>query len=305
LRAEASRGPRMGGNMSQHTDSQTDPIESLPVTRDELRQQLSDAQDALNGEVYRLDVAEISLRMAEEEIDKLESLTLAGIMSSFFGNKAGQIDALREKCEELQRELQERARTIETLERQVEQIKQQTEALGHAEAEPQVRCVPGSGQVRPGDSHAEQGTSKAVAADAVHRIERAIDAGELVLSHLSGAYGVCSRLRSGQRSGGRGGALLAAVLQSGRNRTADYLTSQIAESVEHFCNQLGQLGFDSENPADAEILSAISQLRRFADLGSGALGGTNSDGWAELEILTRGLVSDLQDIRAQWPEYCG
>jgi hypothetical protein len=290
--------------MSQHHDNQTDQIQDPPRTRGELRRQLSDARDALNAEVYRSDMADVSLRMAEEGIARLESLTLAGIMSSLFGNKAGRIDALRQKCEELQRELQERARTIETLQQQVEQIGQQIETMGDPGPDPSVRRVPRSGQIRPGDCSAAEPPSKAVAADVVRRLERAIDAGESVLGQLSGAYGVCSRLRSSQNSRGHGGALLAAVLQSGRNNTADYLTTQIAESVEHFCSQLAQLGLDPENPPDAEILSDFTQLQRFADSGCGALGG-NVDAWAELEILTRGLMSDLQGLRAQWTPYCG
>jgi hypothetical protein len=284
--------------MSQQTDKHIDQSQDRFVVRDRLQRQLVEAEDSLNREVYCLETAEISLRIAEEEIGKLESLGLSGLMASLTGTKEGRLDALRAKCEDLQREGRERARTVQTIEQQVAQIKQQIEALGAIE-EPSTRSpADGGGQGEIGDCAASGGGFNAAGGDDLDRLERAVEAGESLLSQLGGTYGLCNRLRSGPSSYGRGGALFSAVMQTCRSRAANTVTGQITDSVSHFCNQVSQLGLDPEDAADAEVLAGCSQLQAFAEAGSGALD-SKTEAWAELEILVRGLVSDLQESLAR------
>jgi len=70
------------------------------------------------------------------------------------------------------------------------------------------------------------------------------------------------------------------------------VTAQIVESIGHFYDQVAGLQLNPENRAEAEVLSTLSQMTRFVNAGAGALG-SQSETWAELEVLVRTLVSDL------------
>jgi len=261
---------------------------------DELRQQLREARESLDRETYRLDTIEISLDLAQADIRELESLSLAGIMSSLLGTKAGRIDARREECETLEREHRECARAIETLKQQVAQ--RAAEIAGFAEPEAELQSLTAASAL-PGEADAPSADADAppAASGDPHRsIERALEAGESLLNHLDGMFRLCTRLRSGPSRCRGAGALVTAAMRAYKSNVASGVTAQIAGSARHFRNRLGELDLRSERPADAEILAVLPQLARFADPAAPGLG-NEVDSWAELEALTRGLVSDLQE----------
>ncbi len=281
--------------MNQETD---DPIEQLraQVERlDQLRRELLEAQESLDREVYQLDLTETRLQMAEDEIRKLESLSLTGLVCSLFGDRVGRIDELREQCRALERQREEQNRSAESLQRQIEQLNGQVAELAEAEAQLQALCPSDAGSAHPGGTPDTAGRPPSVATDLTHRIELAIDAGESLLGLLNGSYRTCHNLRHGRGLPGRGGALLSAAMQACRDRNANTFTGQIAESVGYFCDRIAEISLNADEQAGAEILAAFTQLQRFADSG-GTILGTQTEAWAELEILARGLVTDLQDL---------
>ena len=263
--------------MSDQVESRMQEIQAQFATRDQLQRELTEAQEALNREAYRLETTELRFEMAQEEIRALESLTPAGILSSILGTKASKIDACREECQNLEREHRECVQAVETLQQQVERLT--GELSGFAEVEVEFQAL----------SAADPGAE----ADDLRRFERAIEAGESLLNQLSGTYKLCSRLRNGPNML-RCGAVLTAATRVWGSRVAGGVAGQVAGSVRHFCKKLAELELNPESGSDAEILAASSQLERFTDptcLGADA----QADGWAELEALTRGLVSDLQE----------
>jgi hypothetical protein len=277
--------------MSQETDDRIDQLRAVLATADQLRQNLIDTQDSLAAEVYRLDISRLRMQMAEDEIQKLESLTLTGILSALKGDKPGRIDALREECRALEIEHEERTRTVETIQRQVEKLKEQIASLAEAEAELQTLCPGGIGLSN------TPGSPQAAGTGLVHRLEMAIEAGESLLNRLNGMYLLYGSLKRGPAMGSQAGALISTAMRACRGRTAGSVTEEIADSVRYFCDQINELGLASDDPAVPAILVARSQIEKFADSG-GAILGERPDEWAELEILARGLMTDLRDMLA-------
>jgi len=263
--------------MNEQPDNRPEEIQDRPVSRDELRRTLADAREALDREVYRLDTIGIYLDQVREEIGQLESVSLTGLMSSLFGTKAGKLDACQERSQNLEREQRECAQEIETLREQVERLTEQLGGLADAavKTRPNPDGKPGGGP------------------DRRYPIEQAIDAGESLVNHLGGMYGLCNRLRH-PTSMPRCGAILNAARDVWGNRVAGGVNRQIADSVRRFCDKRGQLQLDPENPSDAEVLAARAQVERFADpasLGAAA----EAEAWAELEAVASGLISDLRE----------
>jgi len=281
--------------MSQDTDNRMEQPQAQVAALDQLQRALLEAQESLDREIYQLDLTETRLQMAEDEIRKLESFTLTSLVCSLVGNRIGRIDELREQCRTLERQRQEQTRAAEEFQQQVEQLNGQIAGLAGAEAQLRALCPADTGSPHSSGSSETADEPRTVASDLTSRIERAIEAGESLLTHLDGSYRVCNGLKRGPGAAGRTGALIAGAMQAYRDKNATSLTGQIAESVRRFCDQAAAIELTTEDRAGAEILAALSQIRRFADSG-GTILGTESETWAELEILARGLVTDLQDM---------
>jgi hypothetical protein len=128
---------------------------------------------------------------------------------------------------------------------------------------------------------------------AIHRLEQAIEAGSSLISLMSGAYGICNRLRRGPDIL-RCGALLSSASRVIGGHAAGGVTEQITTSVRYFCNELSKLGLDPEKPGDVEIIAEWTKLDRFNDPAALGAGATAND-WAELESLSACIVTDLQE----------
>jgi hypothetical protein len=258
-----------------------DELQAQLAARDELQQKLAEVQQALGRETYRLDTLEVRFDLTQEEIRALESLTPAGILASISGTKAGKLDAFREECRKLENEHRECVQAVEVLTQQVAQITGELAGFEEVQAEYQALCT----------------TEAPVEQNDIRLLDRAIDAAESLVSHVTGSYKITNRLRSGPTLL-QCGAILRTATQAWGGKLAGDVTGQIAGSVSHFCEQVRQLGLNLGIDSDREILAACSQLERFTDpssLGAGA----EADAWAELEAVARGVLSDLQERRSR------
>jgi hypothetical protein len=268
--------------MITQSEPQIEELNARRAARDQLKERLTQARESLSQTEYRLDMTQTCIRLVEEEIRNLDSFSLAGVMSSLFGSKAGKIDACRRQCEDLQREQQQYEQAIPVLTKQVEQLTAELAGCADVAAEPPVPPpIPQAGL--PATSH-----------DARSRLQLAFNAAESLVNHLGGKFKLCSHLRSGPNPFNRCGPLIAAGVKAYKYSVASGVTTQIADSVRHLCDKVRQLELNPENPSDAELLAALARIENFADT-SGSLLAGGSDAWAELEVLARGFASDLEE----------
>lgn len=267
--------------VDQQVDSQLDErmgvIQAQLAERDQLRQTLTEAQDTLNREDYRLDAIEAQFDNIQDEISKLESLSVAGLMSSLLGTKTDKLGALREECQNLEQEHKQCDQAVLSLKQQVEQLT--AELASYADVETEYKTLTAAD---PNNKSKD-----------IHRLEQTIEAGSSLISLMSGAYGICNRLRKGPKLIACG-ALLSTISQIGAEKSAGGVAEQIATSVRYFCIELSKLGLDPENPSDAETVAEWSQIDRFNDPAALGANATAND-WAELESLAACIVTDLQE----------
>jgi hypothetical protein len=271
--------------MSDHPDARMQELQAQRAAREQVRQQLNTAQETLDHEAYRLGTIELALELTQSELDKLESLSMTGLVSSLLGTKAGKIDERRQELEELQREQQECEQAVESASRTVDQLKGRLAGFGAIEDEFRALCAAQTPEPTRIDSR-----------PGAHDFERAVDAGKSLLNALSGTYKLVTKLRKGPRLLAPRGVLSLAAGQVWGNRTAGGVTGQIAGAVRHFCNQLGKLNLGSHCLPDVAVL--LPQLEQFADPASlSARAGV--DAWAELEVMTKSIVADLHEQLAR------
>lgn len=283
--------------MNQENDGCIEQLQEMLATRDQLKRELNEKQELLDREIYQLETTEIRLRMVEEEIQGLESLTLAGVFSSITGSKIGKLDSLRAQTENLEQDYQTHSRNLEMIQQQIDTLNAQIKAMTGVEEELRALC-PNAGftQELAGEGATSQGL-RAAPAEQTQQIDWLIEAGESLLTQLNGMYSLCNNLRRNKGISGRTPALLAGAMQACRSRSANAVTGQLVESVRHFYDQVEALRLNPANRAEAEVLSTLSQIARFVNAGVGVLG-SQTETWAELEVLIRTLVSDLRDLRA-------
>lgn len=262
--------------MSRHTDTPGEDIKAELAERDKLAKTLMDTRDSLDRENYRLDTLEMTFEHVQEEINRLESLTLSGILSSILGTKDAKLDELRDQCDNLEVEHRHCDETVAVLKQRLAELTSQLSGFAEAEEFKGYRT---------NDPVRHRGRS--------HQLEQAIEAGTSLITLLSGAYGICKRLPSNLNTPCENGASFATIAPLNA-KPADSVAEQIAASVQGFCAELGKLGLDPENRSDAEMLSEWNQIVRFGDPASLGASATAND-WAELETLAACLVTDLQE----------
>ncbi len=265
--------------MPDQHESSTQDLHVQIATRGQVRRQLIAAREELGREAYRLDTIEIQLEMAQSEIDKLESLSVAGVLSSLLGTKPGKIDARREEMEVLQREQQECERAIQTLTQSVEQIESELAGFAGIEAEFQ-------------EYSADQSNAPADRPMSTHEVQRALDAAESLLNNVGGAFRMCNKFRNGPQLAAGQGALLSTAMQAWRDKKAGSMTGQLADAVQHLVEQLGRLKLGHDRLPD--VFALMPRLEPFAK-SSSLDSNASTDAWAELEAITRSIVADLQD----------
>lgn len=249
-----------------------------PGSRTAVRQRLTEACDALAREADRLDTLQIAVELTQSELHRLESLSLAGLVSSLMGTKAAKLDARREELRSLEQEQKACAEAVKTLTQAVETLNGELAAIADDAPPPaSPPSVAGSG---------------ACAGRSAHDLERALGAGESLLGELAGLFRACNRLRNGPNPFGGTGALLATAMSVCRDRAAGGLTGQVAQSVRHFRDQVSRLEPGPEFLPEVAVI--LPRLESYVDpAGLGRSEGVEA--WAELEAVTRSIIDDLQN----------
>lgn len=266
--------------MADQSDlSSRDPKDNL-AARDQIKRQLSEAEDELNREAYRLEMADVAIELAECELDELQSLSMTSLISALMGTKAGRIDAKREEIEALRRDQQLCADAVAAAGGVVEQLRAElTQYVGIPEA---AESLEDEGQMARTDGDGQGYT---------HELEQALEAGETLLSQLKGAYASCNRLRSSDPFGPKG-ALIKLAVSTWKGSIANQLTGQVGNSVAYFVKQLQRLPLGPDYLPD--VCTMLAQLEPFTSA-AGLSAKAGSDAWVELEVVTRSIISDLED----------
>lgn len=238
---------------------------------------MTEAQELLDREIYRLGTVELAIEMAQSELDKLESLTVSGVMASLLGTKAAKLDAGREDLDALRCEKRECEQAVEALTNNVAELKRRIEGFAKAEAEYRALVPP----------------PPAAGAASLHDVRRARDAGKTLLTSLGGMYGLCTRLRTGPKVFAPRGPVFSAVSDAWGKRTAGGVTGQIADAVSRFREQLGRLDLAADFLPD--VCAMLPQLEPFSDPSS-LNSEAGADAWVELETVTKSIVADLDEV---------
>ncbi len=253
-------------------------VDAAQGSLEQVEQQLATARESLEGEGYRLNTLQMLLEITLAEQGRLESVSLEGLISTLSGTRAGKLDEKRHEVEGLQAEVEQCGEVIEQLTQLVANLEARRAELAEVEGD---------------DPAADSPTSEAPENWIDTRdLERALEAGEPLVTYLNGLHGACTRVRGRSPLMSGGGALLDTAVQGLRNRAARHLSGHLAETLEQFCEQLERLAPGHGRLPEVAVL--LPRLRHFANPAS--LASTlDIDTWAELEVMVRSVVDDLQE----------
>jgi len=250
----------------------------------ELRGALPGLEEQLKAELYALSQLELAMESLTQELRSLESFSLAGLAASLLGGKEQKIAERQEQLAELNAEHEKCNAAIHALQQESSRLQGELTELSDArQFLDSLLSDRQSAYLDAGGEKAERLSRILDGIEDLHeshrRIDRAIEAGRHLLERLHSMTLATGRTRQRAMQSHQVGAIGALLVNSVTRYTAKGSVDRAQDGVQRFCDAVGQLSFDEQDPIDGEIVrlsAVVSELH--SDLVGGSAYGEGAAG---------------------------
>ncbi|MEK6797997.1 MAG: hypothetical protein AABZ12_03450 [Planctomycetota bacterium] len=240
-----------------------------------LRAELPGSHERCSSQMYQFNRLEAALEQAQQEVHRLESFSISGLMDSLLGRKEAKLSAERERLSTLQAECDEAGQAVGDLDTEVRRMEEQLKALQDAETGFQTvcdeaeRCILDAGgpECDPLRTVVEQFQTLM---ERQRRLKRGMDCGKQVLDKLNTLSRTVSQAKGKMAAKGQMGAIPGLVHDVVASAAPRSVVKQVQSGLQRFAECINEADDGGDEPDDVDlrrlgtaVVAAQAQLEGF------------------------------------------
>lgn len=285
--------------MSDNLNAGIEEAKRMLAERDQLNQALPAQRELLKQEGFRRCRLETNLEWINEEIRKLESLSLDALVASLLGGKQRKLDAKREEAQAAQAEFEECLSSLASIEQEIRAIEQQLAALADVETDYRAMCNQKQNQILAGsDENATRLNELTATLDRLGRerrkITKVMQIGDHLGIRLQSMATAVRRTKKKNVGYAVGGALFQVAGEALARRGMKGSVDRVTDGFVEFRELLADMELDGESATDQELIHLIAEIDQFAvQMDHGAA--FEADAPRAMQTSIKDLLGHLED----------